>query len=127
MAWIYLLNIEKWKHLMLGTSINYIISPIEGITIPDITNPAQSMARNWMELLLESIRHDYTRPNIHARNLFHSSFLMYEIWAAYQNISKTLFLGKTLDGYTCNFNGIPFTNSVNAEWKIALSFAIYRF
>ena len=33
-----------------------------------------SMARQWNEMLLESIRGDYARPTVHARNLWHSSY-----------------------------------------------------
>ena len=39
-----------------------------------------STTRLWNEVLLESIRGDFARPTVHARNLFHSVFLQY-IWA----------------------------------------------
>ena len=33
----------------------------------------QSVARQWNELLLQSIRGDFARPTVHARNLYHVS------------------------------------------------------
>lgn len=42
-----------------------------------------SVARQWNEQLLEAIRHDFARPTVHARNLFHVSAAMWDAWAAY--------------------------------------------
>ena len=44
-----------------------------------------SIARRWMELTLESIRNDFGRPTIHARNLFHVSVAMWDAWAAFDD------------------------------------------
>ena len=65
-----------------------------------------SIARDWNEELLEAIRNDFARPTVHARNLFHSSILMYDAWALFNDNAETLFLGKTFGAYSCNFNGI---------------------
>jgi len=54
----------------------------DGFDIVDLDN--YSMARIWMEILLESIRNDFARPTIHARNLYHLSSLLYDIWQLYQ-------------------------------------------
>ena len=47
------------------------------------TTPAlaggQSVARQWNEVMLEAIRHDFARPTVHARNLFHVSVAMWPI------------------------------------------------
>lgn len=43
-----------------------------------------SIAREWNEVILESIRNDFARPTIHGRNLFHTSIAMYDAWAAAQ-------------------------------------------
>src|SRR5690606_4474067 len=43
-----------------------------------------SVARHWNEALLEAIRKDTPRPPVHARNLFHTSVVMYDAWCAYQ-------------------------------------------
>ena len=41
----------------------------------------ESVARQWNELLLESIRNDFARPTVHARNLFHTSAAMWDAWS----------------------------------------------
>ena len=65
-----------------------------------------SIARQWNEVRLESIRKDFARPTVHARNLFHSSILMYDSWAIFDGTAETVFLGKTFGGYNCDFTGI---------------------
>lgn len=65
-----------------------------------------SVARQWNEALLDAIRVDVGRPTVHARNLFHTSVAMYDAWAAYDQVADTYFLGKTVDGFTCSFDGI---------------------
>ena len=44
-----------------------------------------SVARQWCELLLESIRNDYARPPVHARNLHHVTAAMHDAWALYED------------------------------------------
>ncbi len=44
-----------------------------------------SVARQWNEELLESIRNDFARPTVHARNLLHVSGAMYDAWAAFDD------------------------------------------
>ena len=43
-----------------------------------------SVARRWNDLLLESIRNDYARPVVHARNLFHISAAMWDAWSVFE-------------------------------------------
>ena len=45
--------------------------------------PSGSMARRWNEQLLNSVRRDLPRPTVHARNLFHMSAALWDVWAAY--------------------------------------------
>ena len=47
-----------------------------------------SVARRWMEVLLQAIRDDLARPTVHARNLFHVSAAMYDAWAAYDRVAR---------------------------------------
>ena len=86
----------------------------------------QSVARQWNELLLESIRNDLARPTIHARNLFHISAAMYDAWAAYDQSATTWLLGKTHGGYTCPFDGVPSPNDVEEARRRAISYAAYN-
>ncbi|NQZ08677.1 MAG: vanadium-dependent haloperoxidase [Algicola sp.] len=64
-------------------------------------NAEHSAARNWNEVLLGAIRKDFARPTVHARNLFHSSALMYDAWAVYDGTADTFFAGNEVAGYTC--------------------------
>ena len=93
-----------------------------------ITSRSQdhSIAREWNEMLLESIRNDFARPTVHARNLFHSSAMMYDIWATYTGKGDTYFLGKEVGGY--NFEVNEFTSNHTTEESIreAISYAMYR-
>ena len=88
----------------------------------------QSIARQWNEILIQSIREDFARPPVHARNLFHLSVLMYDMWAVYDTTgqSDTYFLGKTVGNYTCPFNGIPIPADIEAARREAISYAAYR-
>lgn len=49
---------------------------------PPLSDTGVSVARRWMEVLLQAIRDDLARPTVHARNLFHLSAAMYDAWAA---------------------------------------------
>ena len=60
------------------------------------SNAQQSVAREWNDVILDAIRSDYARPTVHARNLFHSSVLMYDAWAVFDSQASTVFLGKNL-------------------------------
>ena len=86
----------------------------------------QSVARQWNELLLESIRTDFARPPVHARNLFHVSVAMYDAWAAYDSMARPYLLGNKVGNFTCAFDGIPKPDDVEAARKEAISYAAYR-
>jgi len=90
------------------------------------SNAQQSVAREWNELLLESIREDLARPTVHARNLFHTSVAMYDLWAVYDSIATPFFLGQTVDGFNFPFNGMPPSTDIEADREEAISYAMYR-
>lgn len=85
-----------------------------------------SVARMWNEVLLESIRNDFARPTIHARNLFHSSIALYDAWAAFEGEAQPFFLGKELGGFELPFNGMPLPADKQAAQEEAMSYAVYR-
>ncbi len=85
-----------------------------------------SVARQWNELLLEAIRNDFARPTVHARNLFHTSVVMYDAWAAYIEEADTYFLGKTTGSYFCPFEGIEWPEDIRAAQEEAISYAAFR-
>lgn len=90
------------------------------------SNAQQSIAREWNEVVLEAIRKDFARPTVHARNLFHTSVAMYDIWAAYEGTADTYFLGKTNHGFSCGFDELHPILDKTAHQKEAISFAMYR-
>ncbi|MDA0873961.1 MAG: hypothetical protein O3C45_02755 [Bacteroidetes bacterium] len=87
---------------------------------------SHSVARQWNEALLQSIREDFARPTVHARNLFHTSVLMWDAWAAYDPSVEPYLLGNERYGFTCTFEGVPDPGNVRAAREKALSYAVYR-
>lgn len=85
-----------------------------------------SVARQWNDLLLESIRRDFARPTVHARNLFHTSIAMWDAWAAYDDTACEFLLGQTVGTYTCDFTGIPMPADIDAARDTAITYASYR-
>jgi hypothetical protein len=88
-----------------------------------------SVARKWNEILLETIRNDFARPPVQARNLFHFSIAVYDAWAVYDPVAAPYVLGNTIDGITYSFTGIPAVNPGDtlASMNMAISYAAYRF
>ena len=88
----------------------------------------QSIARQWNEALLSAIRVDYARPTVHARNLFHSSVVMYDAWTVYDDTATTYLLGKTVSEYSCDFDreNFPVTTNKETSRKETISYAAYR-
>ena len=86
-----------------------------------------SIAREWSEVLLESIRNDYARPTVHARNLFHISAAMYDAWAVLDGGAVPYFLEHERGGYVFEFEGFA-TDSIDIEaaQHEAISYAAYR-
>ena len=91
----------------------------------------ETVARQWNEVLLEAIRGDFARPTVHARNLFHSSVLAFDAFAAYDTVDAPLFLGQMWQGMEVSFNDsllvIPPTPAERtAAQETAISHAMYR-
>ena len=55
------------------------------LAAPATVSATESVARQWNELLLESIRNDFARPTVHARNLFHTSAAMWDAWSCFED------------------------------------------
>jgi len=85
-----------------------------------------SVARIWNEALLFSISNDFARPTVHARNLWHVSAAMYDAWAAFDDTASTWLLGKTQNGYACDFTPPRFPRDRHRAREEAISFAAYR-
>ncbi len=104
------------KYLAIGTCLIF----------PQLMNGQHSVARQWNEVLLEAIRHDYARPTVHARNLFHTSIALYDAWAAFDDEAKPFFLGNTIGGFECQFEGIVKPQDIKSAREEAMSYAAYR-
>lgn len=85
-----------------------------------------SIAREWNEAVLETIREDLARPPVQARNLFHFSLALYDTWAAYDKEADTYLLGKTVGSFTCPCKKVPVPKDIEAAREEAMSFAAYR-
>ena len=86
-----------------------------------------SIARLWNETLLDAIRGDFARPTIHARNLFHTSVAMFDIWATYNPDKATRYLaGNTVHGFTSSLDDFTPQESVDESVKKAIRYAMYR-
>ncbi|MEO6595346.1 MAG: DUF6851 domain-containing protein, partial [Planctomycetota bacterium] len=82
-----------------------------------IARAQHSAAREWNELLIESIRRDFPRPTVHARNLYHVSVAMWDAWATFDPNAKCVIFGES------HATTSPTIDIMREE---ALSFACYR-
>ena len=74
-------------------------------------------ARRWNDLLLESIRRDFARPTVHARNLYHVSTAMWDAWATYDGTADCVLFDESH----------PTTDPAIDAWRSeALSYASYQ-
>jgi len=92
------------KALLTAASLSSLIfsaNPMAQQSDMHLYNPEHSAARNWNEILLAAIRIDYARPTVHARNLFHTSILMYDAWALYSANADTYLIGDTSVSTQC--------------------------
>ena len=85
-----------------------------------------SMARQWNDMLLESIRSDFARPTVHARNLWHSSMLMWDAWAVMDSTACPAFLGQDLGGFVAAFDEFNPATDVETARNEAIAYGMYR-
>lgn len=77
-----------------------------------------TVARYWDDVLLDAIRLDTPRPTVHARNLFHLSIALWDIWTIYEQENP----------------GLPYlsvepaqsVDDADAARTVAMSYAAYR-
>lgn len=77
---------------------------------------SDSVARRWNELTLESIRNDFARPIVHARNLFHISAAAWDAWAAYDATALPWLVDVDVEA----------TKTSEEDRRIAVSYAMFR-
>ncbi|MDQ8181404.1 FG-GAP-like repeat-containing protein [Pelagicoccus sp. SDUM812005] len=78
----------------------------------------KSVARQWMEELLNAIRLDYPAPTVHSRNLFGLACVMWDAWVAYD------FEGASVPYLSVESPPVP-TDILQARSE-AISYAAYR-
>ncbi len=123
--------VDRFENINANQTVTLVegTNPIEsnGGNNGNVFNPeGHSISRLWNEALLEGIRHDFARPTVHARNLFHSSLAMYDAWAVFQEEAETVFLGKSFKGFRCEFEGIESPENTDAAIEEVMSYAMYR-
>lgn len=74
-----------------------------------------TVARDWNETILASIRRDIVRPPVQARNLFHLSVAMYDAWACYDPTAQGYFFAEKIAAV-----------DVPAARRESISYAAYR-
>ena len=89
----------------------------------------QSIARYWNEVHLECIRNSFAKPTVHARHLHHMGVIMYDAWAAYDDVARPYMLGRTVGGYYTPFECFPGVDStgLDAARDLAISHAAYTY
>src|SRR5690349_5490089 len=79
-----LLDLSRSKRLFFGAAVFFSLLASEAAPINwYVPKDNYSVARNWNERALETIRMDTPHPPVQARNLFSYSVCMYDAWAAY--------------------------------------------
>lgn len=112
------MRLPKSAVLLLVVALSFIVSSTRA--------QEHTVAREWNEQLLFAIRNDLARPTVHARNLFHTSVVMYDAWAAYDTLSATYFLGNTHNDVLIPFEGVPEPLDLAEARDEAVSYAAYR-
>jgi hypothetical protein len=104
----------------------YILVYLAPLTI--ISQESNSIARVWMDTMLDMVKEDGQGPTIQARNLFHVSAAMYDAWAAYDPKQTTYFLGKEKNGNVISFNSNfkKVSKNIDSLRSIAISYAAFR-
>ena len=88
---------------------------------PPLADARVSVARRWIEVLLEAIRDDTARPTVHARNLFHLSAAMYDAWAGWSDEAKPWLFGASRA--PCARPGAPEDGDIRRAREEAISHA----
>lgn len=86
----------------------------------------QSTAMHWNELLLQAIREDLARPTVHARNLWHTSAAMYDVWALFDDEAQPYLIGNTVHDFESTFEGFQYDELDRIAYcEIAIDYAAY--
>ena len=94
--------------------------------IPKIKEQTQSIARIWNEVILYAIRKDTVRPPIQARNLFHFSAALYDVWTLYHPGNRPYLFWVNTDMRSCQIP-VSFSKDFSKnDIERVLSYTAYR-
>ncbi len=113
--------IVEFDNVCRGLSVELEVS-LNINNVPDNV----SIARIWNEALLQAIREDFARPNVHSRNLFHSSVTLYDIWAIYNDKAMPYLIGNTVNNFEITLEDFIPLEDTEESTKKAMSYAMYR-
>lgn len=94
------------------------LRPSQMVGMQNPRSEDHSVARVWNEMLLFSIRNDFARPTVHARNLYHISAAMYDAWAAFDEVADQVLVSDKLDAASLA--------DMEAQRDKAIAYAAYR-
>ena len=97
----------------LSLTVGLCLSAVVGASA--LADGPQSVARQWNDTMLNSIKKDRVRPPVQARNLFHASVAMYDAWAAYDPNARGYFFTEKIAA-----------NDIEAARRESVSYAAYR-
>jgi hypothetical protein len=75
---ITLCAFKKQKHILSMRAIAIAFACL-AMTTTGLTQTEASVLRDWNEVMLNAIRNDLARPNVHARNLYHFTEGIYHL------------------------------------------------
>ena len=134
---LFIPNISSGSHQITVKDINgcessqffEIINIVKNENNPDFNN--KSIARKWIEVLLEAIRNDLARPPIHARNLFHLSSIMYDALVIDKKVNQNIEISPFLLNNTINEESFVFDspqpNNDQEYIDKVISYSAYNF
>ena len=134
---LFIPNISSGSHQITVRDINgcessqlfEIINIVKNENNPHFNN--KSIARKWIEVLLEAIRNDLARPPIHARNLFHLSSIMYDALVIDKKVNQNIEISPFLLNNTINEEAFVFDfpqpNNDQEYIDKVISYSAYNF
>ena len=85
-------------------------------------------ARLWMSMYLETIRQDGLGPTVHARNMYHLSAIMYDIWILFHpERGDHLFFKKEINGFVFDIEEPEFPENRDSVMFVTMHYAGYQF
>lgn len=104
---------SRLSRVILSATVGAVVVGLSGLA----TAGTHSVAREWSDLLIASIRKDFARPTVHARNLYHTSVAMWDAWATYDPIAQCVLFPE---------KHVVTDGTIEAKREQAISHAMYN-